>query len=89
MDRLRSGTRLLVYVDPSVPSAEAHQRLDVARAALALEPADLVVATDEQRHNDVAERELTHLADIGPGEPTDEYLGVWATLDELEKLARS
>jgi hypothetical protein len=84
MDRIESGTRLLVYVDPSVPDAEAHQRVASARDRLGLEPIDIVRATPEQMHNDVAEHEYSHLLDIGPGEPTAEYLGVWMTLDELE-----
>jgi hypothetical protein len=86
MDRIQSGTRLLVYVDPSVPIGEAHARVAAARDRLGLEPMDLVPATDGQRHADVAEHEYTHIDDIGPGEPTAGYLGVWMTLDELEAL---
>ena len=86
MDRIQSGTRLLVYVDPAVPTAEAHARVAAARDRLALEPVDLVPATDEQRHADVAEHEYTHIDDVGAGEPTAAYLGVWMTLAELERL---
>jgi hypothetical protein len=88
VDNIESGTRLLAYVDPSVPSGDAHQRVNAARATLGLEPIDIVVATPVQMHNDVAEHEYSHILDIGPGEPTAEYLGVWMTLDELEELAR-
>jgi hypothetical protein len=87
VDRIQPGTRLIVYVDPSVPEAEAESRARAAEARLGLEPADLVPATDEQMRNDVAQREFTHIDDIGPGEPTAEYLGVWMTLSELEALA--
>jgi len=82
MDRIRSGTRLICYVEPGV--ADAHARVEAARQRLALEPIDIVVATPVQRANDVEEHDYIHLADIGPGEPTDGYLGVWMTLDELE-----
>ena len=87
MDRIQPGTRLLVYVDPAVPDAEAHDRVDSARARLGLEPIDIVRATEAQARADVEERELSHLADIEPGEPTAGYLGVWMTLSELEALA--
>jgi hypothetical protein len=87
VDRIESGTRLLVYVDPAVPSADAHARVAAARQRLGLEPIDIVVATPEQQVNDVAEHEYSHILDIGPGEPTAEYLGVWMTLDELEGMA--
>ncbi len=85
-ENLESGTRLLVYVDPSVDSTDAHTRVAAARGRLGLEPIDIVVATADQMANDVAEHEYSHLADIGPGEPTAEYLGVWMTLDELEGM---
>ena len=84
MDRIQSGTRLLVYVDPSVDDADAHARVAAARERLGLEPIDIVRATPLQMANDVAEHEYIHLTDIGTGEPTAEYLGVWMTLAELE-----
>jgi hypothetical protein len=87
MKRIESGTRLIVYVDPSVPSAEAHERVAAARARAGLEPIDIVPADEAQVRADVAEREFSHLSDIGAGEPTSRYLGVWMTLDELEALA--
>jgi hypothetical protein len=84
---IESGTRLLVYVDPAVPEAAAHDRVAAARAVLQAEPMDIVRADAAQAHADVEERHLTHISDIGPGEPTAEYLGVWMTLVELEALA--
>jgi hypothetical protein len=87
MEQIESGTRLIAYVDPAVADGEAHDRLAAARAALGLEPIDIVRATPEQAENDVAEHEYTHIFDIGPGEPTAQYLGVWMTLPELESLA--
>ena len=45
MDRIQSGTRLIVYVDPSVPDGDAHARVAAARERLGLEPADIVTAT--------------------------------------------
>ena len=87
MDRIESGTRLIVYVDPTVPSSDAHARVAAARERLGLEPVDIVVATDAQRHADVTEHEYTHIDDIGPGEPTSRYLGVWMTLPELDELS--
>jgi hypothetical protein len=86
VDRIQSGTRLIVYVDPDVPYEDAHARVAAARERLGLEPIDIVPATDAQRHADVAEHEFTHIDDIGPGEPTAGYLGVWMTLPELERL---
>jgi len=86
VDRIQSGTRLIVYVDPGVPLDEAHARVAAARQRLGLEPIDIVEATDEQRHADVAEHEYTHIDDVGAGEPTAAYLGVWMTLAELERL---
>jgi hypothetical protein len=86
VDQIESGTRLLVYVDPSVDQTDAHARVAAARARLGLEPIDIVVATPEQMANDVAEHEYSHLSDIGPGELTAEYLGVWMTLAELEGM---
>jgi hypothetical protein len=87
MDRIQSGTRLLVYVDPAVPDADAHERVTAARQRLGLEPMDIVRATPEQMRADVEERELTHISDIGEGEPTAGYLGVWMTLAELEEMS--
>ena len=86
MDRIESGTRLIVYVDPAVPDADAHQRVAAARDRLGLEPIDIVVATPTQMANDVAEHEYSHILDIAVGERTAEYLGVWMTLAELEGL---
>jgi hypothetical protein len=86
VDNIESGTRLLVYVDPSVDQADAHARVTAARSRLGLEPIDIVVATPEQMANDVAEHEYSHILDIGPGERTAEYLGVWMRLAELEGM---
>ncbi len=87
MDQIQSGTRLLVYVDPALGDADAHARVAAARGRLGLEPIDIVRATPEQMANDVAEHEYIHVVDIGPGEPTAGYLGVWMTLAELEGMA--
>ncbi len=87
MDDIESGTRLLVYVDPGLADPEAHARVAAARDRLGLEPIDIVRATPAQMANDIAEHEYSHLVDIGPGEPTAEYLGVWMTLEELEAAA--
>ncbi|HVN50540.1 MAG TPA: hypothetical protein VMT43_03860 [Acidimicrobiales bacterium] len=87
MDRIESGTRLIVYVDPAVPSDDAHARVAAARERLGLEPVDIVFATDDQRRADVDEHDYTHVDEIGPGEPTSRYLGVWMTLPELEVLS--
>jgi hypothetical protein len=86
MDRIESGTRLIVYVDPGVPEPEAHERVAAARARLDLEPVDIVHATEAQMRADVEEHEYSHLPDIAAGEPTSRYLGVWMTLEELEVL---
>jgi len=89
VDDIQSGTRLIVYVDPAVPDAEAHERVTAARTRLGLEPIDIVRASDAQARADVEEHEFSHISDIGPGEPTAGYLGVWMTLAELESLAAS
>ena len=72
-----------------MPDADAHARVAAARDRLGLEPIDIVRATPRQMANDVAEHEYSHILDIGPGEPTAEYLGVWMTLAELEGLSLS
>ncbi len=87
MDRIESGTRLIVYVEPGVADQDAHERVAAARERLGLEPIDIVHATDDQMRADVEEHEYSHISDIAPGEPTSRYLGVWMTLPELERLA--
>ena len=87
MQRIQSGTRLIVYVDPSIDNDEAHQRVTAARQRLALEPIDIVRADSAQVEADVEEHEYSHISDIRAGEPTAGYLGVWMTLAELEGLA--
>jgi hypothetical protein len=83
---VESGTRIIVYVDPSVPESEAHERVADARARLDLEPVDVLRADAMAAREDASDRELVHLVDISPGERTGGYTGVWATLDELEAL---
>jgi hypothetical protein len=86
LDRIESGTRLLVYVDPDVVEQDVHDRVTSARSRLGLEPVDIVPATEAQMRADVEEHEYSHITDIAPGEPTSRYLGVWMTLGELEAL---
>ena len=87
MDRIESGTRLIVYVDSGVAEPDAHARVAAARERLGLEPIDIVHATPDQVRADVEEHEYSHITDIAPGEPTSRYLGVWMTLEELEALS--
>jgi hypothetical protein len=86
VDRIESGTRLIVYVEPGVAQQDAHDRVAAARARLGLEPIDIVHADEAQMRADVEEHEYSHITDIAPGEPTSRYLGVWMTLLELEAL---
>jgi hypothetical protein len=86
VDRIESGTRLIVYVDPGVAEQTAHARVATARERLGLEPIDIVHATPDQMRADVEEHEYSHITDIATGEPTSRYLGVWMTLAELEGM---